>query len=300
VNATENRACILFADICDSTPLYEQSGDAVALQVIARCLDGLARLAARHGGDVIRSKGDDLLCTFEQPAHALDAAASMILEQDPDLPPIHVGIHFGTVLHARSDIYGDAVNVAARMLALAKPGEVVASREVVDALPDTERHRLTLIGTRPLKGRQEPVEVYSMVLDEGDVTHIVWPAGARGAPAPPDTVMPVLVLELEYDGQVVTVRDGERCLVGRAPRCDLVVAERCVSREHAVVEVHAGRATLTDKSSTGSWILDRDGGHTTLRRDTGALPGRGAIRLGRHPRDAQPAPEIRFALRAVG
>jgi len=299
MNATENQVCILFADICDSTPLYENSGDAAAFQVIARCLDDLARLAAHHGGDVIRSKGDDLLCTFARPTAALDAAASMIARQDPALAPIHVGIHHGTVLRARRDIYGDAVNVAARMLALAKPGEIVASRDVVDSLPETERMRLVSIGRRALKGKQEPVEVYSMVLDEGDATQIAWPVGTRGSPAPPETVMPVLALDLRYAGRVVTVREGERCVLGRADRSDLVVPERCVSREHAVVELRAGRATVTDKSSTGSWILDGEGGYTTLRREAATLPGSGILRLGCHPRDSRPAPEVRFSLRAI-
>jgi len=300
VNRPERELCILFADICDSTPLYERFGNTLALQVIGSCLDALAGLASRHGGEVIRSKGDDLLCTFEQPARALDAAASMIVDRDPDLPSIHVGIHFGTVLHARSDIYGDAVNVAARMLAMAKPGEVVLSRDVVDSLSGGERHRLTPLGTRPIKGKQVPIEIYSMVLDEGDATQTVGPAGVRYAARPVDTVLPPLVLELCYQGKATTVCDGGRCLIGRASRCDLVIQEPCVSREHAVVELRAGRATLTDKSSTGSWILDGSGGHTTLRRDAGALPERGVIRLGRHPREAGAAPEIRFELSLTG
>jgi len=82
-------------------------------------------------------------------------------------------------------------------------------------------------------------------------------------------------------------------------RSDLVVPERCVSREHAVVELRAGRATVTDKSSTGSWILDGEGGYTTLRREAATLPGSGILRLGCHPRDSRPAPEVRFSLRAI-
>ena len=98
-------------------------------------------------------------------------------------------------------------------------------------------------------------------------------------------------------GATVTLKEGDRRLVGRAGRCDLVVRERCVSREHAWVEVRAGRVTLTDQSSTGSWILDAQGRHTTLRREAGVLVGAGVIRLGRHPRDTEPAPELEFRVR---
>ena len=296
---TDQNVAILFADICDSMPLYEEAGDASALALIARCLDQLAALAVRHAGTVIRSKGDDLLCTFDVPASALDAAAQMVDIQGIGIPAIHVGIHFGPVISAREDIYGDAVNVAARMLALAKPGEIVASKDLVDALPATEHERLSLLGSQALKGRQEPMEVYSMVLDDGDATQIVRGGGAQAGGGPPVTVTPSVAVELEYQGQVTTVHDGERCLIGRAARCDFVILDPIVSREHAWISVRGSRATLTDQSSTGSWIIDDKDVHTTLRRESGTLGGRGTIRLGRHPRASQPAPEIDFWLRVV-
>jgi adenylate cyclase len=299
VQAEAEHVSILFADICDSMPLYEKSGDASAVSVIARCLDALAELATQHGGTVIRSKGDDLLCIFEVPARALDAAAAMVDLHYSSSPQIHVGIHFGAVIRARQDIYGDAVNVAARMLAIAKPGEIVASKDLVDALPEEERYRLALLGKQALKGKQEPIEVYSMVLDEGDNTQMAWSRSGQADAAPPETIVPSLVLELEYQGHIVTVHDGGRCLIGRADRCNLVVPDPRVSREHASVQVRAGRATLTDQSSTGTWVLDGDGGYTTLRRETSALGGTGRIRLGRHPRDSHPAEEIEFRLQVL-
>ena len=299
VQPTNLNVAILFADICDSTPLYEVSGDASALAIIARCLDDLAEIAARFGGTVIRSKGDDMLCTFEVPTSALDAAAAMVDAHGSGIPSIHVGIHFGSVIRARQDIYGDAVNVAARMLALAKSGEIVATRDLVDALPAVERDRLALLGRRTVKGKHQAIEIYSMVVGEGAATQIVWGSDGQANVMPPETVMPMAALDLEYKGQIVTVHDGGRCLIGRAAYCGLVVADPVISREHAWIDVRAGRALLTDQSSTGSWILGRDGGHTTLRRETGSLHGRGAIRLGFHPRDPQPAPQIDFSLRVI-
>lgn len=280
-------------------PLYERSGDASAVSVIARCLDALAEVATHHGGMVIRSKGDDLLCIFEVPASALDAAAAMVDLRDTGMPQIHVGIHFGPVIRARQDIFGDAVNVAARMLALAKPGEIVASKDLVDALPAGERDRLALLGKQTLKGKQEPIAVYSMVLDEGDDTQMAWGRSEQAEEAAPETMAPSLMLELDHQGSVFTVHDGERFLIGRADRCDLVVRDPLVSREHASIQLRAGRATLTDLSSTGTWVLDDQGGYTTLRRESSALGGHGAIRLGRHPRDPNPAQEVAFRLQVV-
>ena len=280
-------------------PLYEESGDASALAVIAQRLDELAAHAERHEGTVIRSKGDDLLCTFEVPANALDAAAAMVEYKGAEVPAIHVGIHFGPVISARKDIYGDAVNVAARMLSLAKPGEIVTSSDLVDALPVREHERLALLGKQALKGRQEPMDVYSMVLDDGDTTLIVRGGGTPTSDWHVATVSPSVAVELEYQGQSTTVNDGERCLIGRSARCDIVVSDPIVSREHAWIDVRGARVTLTDQSSTGSWIIDEKNVHTTLRREGGLLGGRGTIRLGRHPRSSQAAPEIDFWLRVV-
>lgn len=299
MQTTEQRVAILFADICDSTPLYESSGDWSALSVIAGCLDELAELAERFGGSVIRSKGDDLLCTFAVPSAALDAAEAMIGAYGSGSPAIHVGIHFGQVIQARKDIFGDAVNVAARMLALAKQGEIVVSRELADVLPDRDYDRLALLGKQMLKGKQESIEVYSMVLDGGDATQMVRGSGASEIDAPPDTLMPSVVVELSYGDRRVIVRDGERCLIGRSGRCDLVIDAPSVSREHAWIEVQAGRAVLTDQSTTGSWVIDLDGTHTTLRRQAGTLGQAGTIRLGLHPRDPHPAPQVEFTLQAI-
>ena len=299
MQSSEQHVAILFADICDSTPLYESSGDWSALSVIAGCLDELAEYAKRSGGLVIRSKGDDVLCTFDAPAAALDAAEAMIDAYGSGSPTIHVGFHFGQVIQAREDIFGDAVNVAARMLALAKQGEIVVSKDLADVLPERYRDRLALLGKQMLKGKQEPIEVFSMVLDEGDVTQMVRGSGTDEIDEPPPTLMPRIVVELAYGDQSVTVRDGERCLIGRAERCDLVIEARCVSREHAWIGVQEGRAVLTDQSSTGSWVVEPGGSHTTLRRQQGSLGRRGTIRLGLHPRDPHPAPEIEFTLRTI-
>jgi class 3 adenylate cyclase len=299
VEPQEQELAILFADICDSMPLYEESGAVVALTLIAACLDELAETAVAHGGTVVRSKGDDVLCTFADPALALDAAAAMLDVPGSDTTAIHVGIHVGPAIAAREDIYGDAVNVAARMLALAKPGEIVTSAALFNALPDDRRDRLVLLGRRTLKGKQVPMEVYSMVLDEGEATQGIWGDSTGAAASPPETIVAEVVVDLEHEDQMVTVCEGQRFVLGRARRCDLVLAEPCVSREHAWVEVQRGRVTLTDRSSTGTWILDADGAHNTLRRESAALRGHGHIRLGFHPRDRGDAPEIKFRLRQI-
>lgn len=60
----EQTVAVLIADVCGSTPLYESSGNRKALDLIAECLDDISRVVEAEGGNVLHSKGDDVLCTF--------------------------------------------------------------------------------------------------------------------------------------------------------------------------------------------------------------------------------------------
>ena len=68
---------VLFADVSGSTPLYEKLGDEAALAAINRCLDILRRRCLEHGGAVIKTIGDELMCTFPDAEAALQSAAAM-------------------------------------------------------------------------------------------------------------------------------------------------------------------------------------------------------------------------------
>src|SRR5258708_7390307 len=139
MSSDESAVALLLADITGSTPLYEAVGDAAALGRIGDCLDRLRSIVAEEGGTFIRSKGDDVLCYFVDPCSALRAARRM---QSTGPLAIHAGVHFGPVIHAHDDIFGDAVNLTARLAAAAKAGEVLISQSIVDRLPESETRNL--------------------------------------------------------------------------------------------------------------------------------------------------------------
>ena len=285
---------ILFADVCDSTPLYEQTGNFQALDLISHCIDGLAEITTAKGGRIIRSKGDDLLCTFARAADALCAANSMVEEQADAPVAIHVGMHYGPVIDARGDIFGDAVNLAARLLGLAKPGEILTTVDFVDRLGPVERATMTAIGERPVKGKQAPITIYSAVVDEGESTTFV--AATRESQSEPEERDEASIrLELDFEGQALVRRaDHPGLLIGRANRCGLVVKQPCVSREHATVAIQNRQVLLTDHSSTGTYVSGISERPIRLRRETIQLVGSGTIALGRRPEREGSAPTIRF------
>ena len=137
-------AIILFADIADSTALTERMGDA-AFREKARALDDALRTAMReHGGTAIDGKllGDGILATFPAASQAIAAALALDAAGDAHGPPLHIGLHAGDVIRERprpQNVYGGAVNIAARISALAAPGEVFVSRTVARSRPHLRR-----------------------------------------------------------------------------------------------------------------------------------------------------------------
>jgi class 3 adenylate cyclase len=155
---------IVFADIVDSTALTERLGDA-AFRERARALDDALRALIRAaGGAAIGGKllGDGVLATFPAANRAIDAALRFdAAARDAGLE-LHVGVHAGDVIRERDNVYGGAVNVAARISALAQPGEVLVS-DVVRALARTSAGvTFDDRGTHELKGVDEPQRVFAV------------------------------------------------------------------------------------------------------------------------------------------
>src|SRR5204863_43255 len=95
---------------------------------------------------------------------------------------IHVGLQFGPVLEEGRDVFGDCVNVAARMVKLAKPSQIIAGGECVEALTGSMKDQTRALDKLPVKGREQEVEVYEVLWRQSEeLTYM-----ASRAPGPPD------------------------------------------------------------------------------------------------------------------
>jgi class 3 adenylate cyclase len=151
---------ICFVDLTGYTQLTEQSGDEVAAQVAGTLASLVKNISRDRGGRPIRWLGDGGMFHFREPWKAVVAGLDMV-ERAPaiDLPPAHVGIHTGPVISQDGDVYGRTVNLAARIAAHARAGQVVVSEETArrsgeDAL------RFEPLGPVDLKGVAQPVLLY--------------------------------------------------------------------------------------------------------------------------------------------
>lgn len=157
-------AIVLFADIVDSTGLTERMGDA-AFRAKARDLDEeLRRIIAEAGGTTIDAKtlGDGVLATFPAASQAIDAALRCGIAGAEGGLPLHLGLHAGDVIREEGNVFGGAVNIAARISALSAPGEVLVS-DIVRGLARTSAGvTFEDRGEYTLKGVGDAVRVYAV------------------------------------------------------------------------------------------------------------------------------------------
>ena len=139
---------VMFADIAKSTAIYETLGDQRARTLIASCLSLLSKITEKYHGTVIKTIGDELMCTFPTAFDAVTAAREMnqalsfaSVVDDPGCRPpnIYVGIHVGPVILEKGDVFGDTVNLAARITGFKRPRQILISEETAAALPENLR-----------------------------------------------------------------------------------------------------------------------------------------------------------------
>lgn len=281
-------AAVLFADITGSSRLFVEAGDERARQMVAATLQAWSGLVGAHAGHVVQLRGDGMLCTFATVDAALAAAVRM--RDLPYQPPLsmHAGIHAGPVQQEGDQLYGDVVNIAARMADIAKRFEIVLTQSAGQQLSDAGRWNLRLIRKVPVKGQAEPMNIALLPYDEEHGTQY----------QPPDHTKTVRTrLELRYGPAVFVVDAGATiCLIGRDPACAIKVEHQLVSRRHASVERVSGKYFLHDHSTNGTYVDDEgSAGPVLVQREIVQLNGRGVISLGAVPkRNADNL--IRFAI----
>lgn len=129
---SEGTMTLVFTDIVDSTMLAESLGDAEWVQLIKAHEETIRRLTGATGGKVVKFLGDGSMLAFESARTAIRAATD-IQRSTTDGPfAIRLGVHTGEVIHATGDLFGIAVNKAARIAAAANAGEIMASSTTRD------------------------------------------------------------------------------------------------------------------------------------------------------------------------
>ncbi len=293
--------CVMFADLRGSTGLYETLGNAFATQLVSRTVSVLGRVISSQDGVLVKTLGDGLMATFDEPATAIQTAVDMHAalaqighDEWADAEPQHrpmklqIGLAFGEMVEMSGDFFGDSVNIAARLLEHCGDNETLATSMLVETLPAHDKLKFRRLDLLQLRGRVEPVEVH--VLERHDAPDLAATMFGNVLAATVPSA-----LRLTWLGAATVFTTSEMPLVlGRGEQAQCWIDDNRVSRSHARIDWHGGAFQLVDLSSNGTHVkFAADSEVVTLRRGTCTLHGSGVLGLGASPSDPS-APCVGF------
>jgi len=293
VTRQKDTMAVLFADVSDSTRLYENMGDTAAFTQVRECLQILDEAARHFQGRVVKTIGDGAMCVF---AKAEDAARAAIEMQDRiDLRPpspgrskltIRIGFHYGSVLREADDVFGDTVNVAARMAGLAVPGQILMTASTIEMLPADLRQKTRRLDALAVKGKAQAIDIQELQWQDSDTATLV-PGRTSGF-----AHMTEPRLRLICQGREIEYR--MTITIGREPNHDLVIIDKMASRNHARIEKRLDKFALIDQSANGTYITISGRDEIVLRREEFILYGSGTIAFGESPRRQSDVTVVEF------
>ena len=183
-------AAILSADVKDYSRLMGDN-DVATVETLTAYREAMTKLISKHRGRVVDSPGDNLLAEFSSVVAAVECSVSIqeeLTARNTDLPvdrrmEVRIGVNLGEVLIEGDRIYGDGINIAARIQGLAEGGGVCISGSVCDEISSKLTLDCESLGEHTLKNIDEPVRVYRVRV--GSATRVEAPPGAQSAAAGP-------------------------------------------------------------------------------------------------------------------
>src|SRR5215208_336269 len=169
-------AAILAADVVGYSRLMGRDENGTLIRLKAHRTERLVPTLARHGGRLVKLTGDGALVEFPSAVDALGAAIAFqqaVTEANRDQPEdtrivFRIGLHLGDLIVEGEDLYGDGVNVAARLEAEAPPGGIVVSRAIREAVEGRLKAKLHPLGELVLKNIERPIRAFRVQWDAAD------------------------------------------------------------------------------------------------------------------------------------
>jgi adenylate cyclase len=198
-------AAVAFVDIVGYTILMSQDEAGTHARWMAIMRQIIEPLAALHRGSIIKSTGDGVLAEFSSPNEAVAWAQKVqrLVGQEnraapPDAPAIalRISLHVGDLFATRNDIYGEGVNLAARLQDVAEPGGVVMSEAVHTLVRGSLAKPARYLGLIALKNYPVPVPAYAI---DPEVHNLAIPVGPDRGPVPSIAVLPLQSLSDNHD-----------------------------------------------------------------------------------------------------
>ncbi len=277
---------VMFADVAGSTAMYENMGDDLARERISKALNALISITRRHNGQLVKTIGDEILVYFTDVDMAVFAAKAIQETMEDDRSPetigvsIRIGMQYGSAILENDDIFGDTVNVAARVVGMAKARQILCTQEIAFMVKSGElSNNMRPYDRLRVKGRNEQLDVYLFTWEqEGDITNMATASSFTN----PARHSQAKNLTLTYEGKPNQIpNDTTSFILGRGKDCELIIKGDLISRHHSRIEHRRGKFIITDQSTNGTFVRTSDGQEIFLRREEFTLFGSGNISLGK-------------------
>ena len=284
---------VMFADVAGSTAMYENMGDDLARERISKALNALISISNRYEGQLVKTIGDEILVYFTQVDNSILAAKAIQEAMEDDRSPenigvsIRIGMHYGSTILESDDIFGDTVNVAARVASMAKARQILCTHEIAFMVKSPElSNNMRPYDRLRIKGKNEQIDVYLFAWEEeGDMTNMATASSFTN----PSRNQQLKSLTLTYQNNDYDIPlDTASYLLGRGKDCELVVKGDLISRYHSRVEHRRGKYVITDQSTNGTFVRTTGGQAIFLRREEFTLFDSGYISLGKKVDSADP------------
>jgi len=286
---------VLFADISDSTSLYQKLGDIAARNIVNACVSLIIGVLARFDGRLVKTIGDEAMCVFPSADLAVLAASDMQAQVAATRPgnypiSIHVGLHYGTVLVEEDDVFGDTVNVAAYLAAVAASEQILTTEATEQRLSASLKACVRPIFHSVLKGSEEESTVFQVLwrTDNVELTDVNLRSNKI---IPSDTGSLLVTLDEE---RVRVDQWRPAIVIGRSKDCDLIVNDHFASRRHLSIKLVRTHFYLFDHSINGTYVSLESGEEVQVLRRELLLDGSGRLHIGRS-RAERPPEVVAFA-----
>jgi adenylate cyclase len=278
MSPSPSELAVLFADVSGSTRLYEELGDAEALSTIGRCLAVVKAACEGHSGRVVKTIGDEAMAVFPAADHAAEAAAEIQARVSETFAgsqrlALRVGFHYGPALESERDVFGDSVNLAARLVGVANRAQVITSAETAANLSPHLRARMRELDALTVRGKLRDIRIFELLWqDSPDELTTLATRNVAG---------PAASLQLRHGERVILLGEDDRPVAfGRDAQNDVVIADRMASRMHARIERRSAKFVLVDHSSNGTYVTVEGEAPVQVKREEVTLRGRGRIGFG--------------------
>jgi len=174
MTGNQETLAVLFADISGSAELFDRLGSEQAQKAISQCVGIMTRELGVFQGMVIKTISDEIMSTFptaEQAFHAACAMSSAVenYKSQDSIPLLsRIGFHYGTVVRESGDVFGDTVNIAARIAAITRANQIMVTQAVFDVLPQALRTRMRQINRAELTSRLPQLDIFQVICSSDD------------------------------------------------------------------------------------------------------------------------------------